>query len=167
MKNEEWRRLRLSERRVKLAWTFPNRVSSESHENLFSDGRVAFEVDKINVSRLDRRSMKNECHCVAEIVQIYPNPTKHFFFLKQRILRILRIYAIGQGDGRYAQNYQKINSKNYKNCCWTYLLIIFLFNFFIILRPIGRPQTAWLNRHPIGRPHTACLSRLIGHKKFV
>ena len=27
------------------------------------------------------------------------------------------------------QNYQKINSKNYKNCCWAYLLIIFLFNF--------------------------------------
>ena len=23
----------------------------------------------------------NECHCVAEIVQIYPNLTKQFFFL--------------------------------------------------------------------------------------
>jgi hypothetical protein len=45
------------------------------------------------------------------------------------------------------QNYQKINSKNYKNCCWTYLLIIFLFNFFIILSEatIQKEMTKWLH----------------------
>jgi hypothetical protein len=42
-------------------------------------------------------------------------------------------------DGRYAQNYQKINSKNYKNRRCAKPLIIVLFNFFVILRPIGRP----------------------------
>ena len=34
----------------------PNRVSSESHECSHSDGRVAFEVDVVNVSRLERSS---------------------------------------------------------------------------------------------------------------
>ena len=39
-----------------LASAIPNRVSSESHECSHSNGRVAFEVDEIIVSRLDRRS---------------------------------------------------------------------------------------------------------------
>ena len=50
-------------------------------------------------------------------------------------------------DGRYAQNYQKINSKNYKNRRYAKPLIIFLFHFFIILRPIGRPHIAWLSSY--------------------
>ena len=36
-----------------LASTIPNRVSSESHECSHSNGRVAFEVDEIIVSRLE------------------------------------------------------------------------------------------------------------------
>ena len=43
--------LRLSERRAMLASAFPNRVSSESHECSHSDGRVAFEVDEVNITR--------------------------------------------------------------------------------------------------------------------
>ena len=46
--------MRVSERRGN-SLTIPNRVSSERHDACI-DGRVAFEVDEINESRLDRRS---------------------------------------------------------------------------------------------------------------
>ena len=38
-----------------LASAIPNRVSSESHECSHSNGRVAFEVDEIIVSRLETK----------------------------------------------------------------------------------------------------------------
>jgi len=40
-----------------LASAFPNRVSSESHECSHSDGRVAFEVDEINGSKVSEANM--------------------------------------------------------------------------------------------------------------
>ena len=58
-----------------------------------------------------------------------------FSFISYSIFMIKLIELVG----RFAQNYQKINSKNYKNRRRAKPLIIFLFNFFIILRPIGRP----------------------------
>lgn len=59
-----------------------------------------------------------------------------FHFLFDFMIKLIELV------GRFAQNYKKINSKNYKNRRRAKPLIIFLFNFFIILRPIGRPYMA-------------------------
>lgn len=47
--------MRVSERRRKLAFSIPNRESNERHDARI-DGRVAFEVDEISMSNVDRRS---------------------------------------------------------------------------------------------------------------
>ena len=43
-----------------LASAIPNRVSSESHECSHSDGRVAFEVDEINGSKVSKANMADK-----------------------------------------------------------------------------------------------------------
>ena len=39
----------------------------------------------------------NECHCVAEIVQIYPNLTKQFFFLNNELYEFYEFTPLDRG----------------------------------------------------------------------
>ena len=75
-----------------LASAIQNRVSSESHECSHSNGRVAFEVDEIIVSRLDRRSKLKIEGALRQLRIIY-NGYRLLNLAKQKACFMSRLFA--------------------------------------------------------------------------